>query len=107
MEARQRPFMHLSCLEAHATPRRESGGRAPCNPPLYLPAPADTRDGAGFAHSVVLEYTHAHETKGEKKRTKNGPKVPREIEKTNNPWKGPASNQGRRFARGSAERPGM
>ena len=25
--------MHPSCLEAHATPRHESGDRAPCNPP--------------------------------------------------------------------------
>ena len=45
------------------------------------------------------EYTHAHETKEEK-----GEK---ELEKTKNRWKGPASKKGRRFPRGSSERPGM
>ena len=33
---------------------------APYNPPLYPPALADTRDGAGLARGAVL---HVHETK--------------------------------------------
>ena len=39
MEARQSPFIHPLCLEAHATPSHDNGDRAPCTPPL----PASTR----------------------------------------------------------------
>ena len=70
-EARQRLFMLPSCLEGHATPSHENGDRAPPNPPLYPPAPADTRDGAGLARGAVLwVHTHAHKTTRRKKGTK-------------------------------------
>ena len=52
MEARQSPLMLPSCLEAHGTPSHENGDHAPCNPPLYPPPSADTRDDAALG--VVL-----------------------------------------------------
>ena len=47
MEARESPFMHRSCLDARK--------RQHCSlePPLYVKAPANTRDGVGLVHSFV------------------------------------------------------
>ena len=74
MESRQSTSVYPSCLEAHATPRHESGDRALCNPPstrqhLLTPATA-----AGSPAVPCSEYTHAHETKEQKRNesTENG-----------------------------------
>ena len=74
-------------------------------PPLDPPPPADTRDGAALARCVVFGV-HAR-TRNERRKKGNCLKVPRETEKTKNRWKGPASNEIRRFPSGSSERRGM
>ena len=73
METRQSPFMHPSCLEAHATLWHESGDRASCNPPSTRQHPLTTATAPGSPAVPHSEYTHAHETKGEerKKRRKD------------------------------------
>ena len=68
MEARRSPFMHPSCLEAHATPRHESGDRAPCNPPSTRQHPPTPATAPGSPAVSYSEYTHAHDTKEEKRR---------------------------------------
>ena len=75
-------------------------------PLLYPPAPADTRDGAGLARGTVLRV-HARTRNERREKGKKILKVPREMEKTKNRWKGPASNKRRRFPSGSSERLGM
>ena len=82
MEARQSLFMHPSCLKAHATPRRQSGDRGPCNPPLYPPAPADTRDDAGLARGAVLGV-HAR-TRHERRKEEEKNESAKKMEKTKN-----------------------
>ena len=75
MEARQSPFMHPSCREARATPRHESGDRAPCNPSSTRQRSANTRDGAGLSRGAVLgvhkkeECTESAKRNGENKKT--------------------------------------
>ena len=59
--------MHPSCLAAHAMPRHGNGDRAPCNPTLYPPAPADTRDSAGLSHDAV-RGVHARKRNGRRKK---------------------------------------
>ena len=95
MEARQSPFMLPSCLEAHATPSHENGDRATCTPPSSRQHPQTPATVPGSPAVPCSEYTHAHEKKEEK--GKEEPKVPREMEKTKNRCKGPASNTRRRF----------
>ena len=68
MEARQSPFMHLSCLEAHATPRYQSGDRAPYNSPSTRQLSLTPAMAPGSPAVPYSEYTHAHETKQEKGR---------------------------------------
>ena len=57
MEARQRPFMHPSCLEAHATPRHESGDRAPCKPPFTRQYPLTPATAPG-SPVVTCSWVH-------------------------------------------------
>ena len=106
MEARQSLFMHLSCLEAHATPRHKNGDRAPCNPPSTRQHRLIPATAPGSPAVPCSECTHAKRIKKKEKRNK-GPRVPREMEKTKNRWKGPASNERRRFRSWGSERPGM
>ena len=56
-----------SCLEAHATPSHENGDRAPCNPPSTRQHPLTPATAPGSPAVPCSEYTHAHETKEEKK----------------------------------------
>ena len=79
MEARQSPFMHPSCLEAHVTPRHESGDRAPCNPPIYPSAPPGTRDGAGLSRGAVLGV-HARTRNERRKKAENTESAERDGE---------------------------
>ena len=62
--------MPPSCLEAHATPSHENGDRAPSNPPLYPPPPADTRDSVALARGAELgvhaRTPHERRKKGER-----------------------------------------
>ena len=104
-DARQSPFMHPSCLEAQATPRHESGDRAPSNPPYILQHPLTPVTAPGSPAVPYSEHTYAQKTKEEKR--KKAPRVPRERKKLKTRRKYPASNKGRRFRRGSSERPGM
>ena len=71
MEARQIPFMHPSRLEAHSTPRHQSGDHVPCNRPSTRQHSLKPATAPGSLAVPCSEYTHAHETKGEKK--KKGP----------------------------------
>ena len=61
--ARQSPFMHPSCLEAHATPWHESGDPAPCNPTSIRQHPLTPAATPGPPAVPCSEYRHAHETK--------------------------------------------
>ena len=65
-----------SCLDAHAMPSHENGDRAPCNPPLYPPPPADTRDGAVLARGAVLgvHVRTPNERRKKEKRIENAQK---------------------------------
>ena len=56
--ARQSPFMLPSCLDGHATSMPRKRRPRSVQPPLYPPAPADTRDCAGLARGAVL-WVHA------------------------------------------------
>ena len=69
MEARQSPFMHLSCLEAHATPSHENGDRDPSNTPSTRQHPLTPAMAPGSPAVPYSEYMHAHETKKEKIKT--------------------------------------
>ena len=69
MKARQSPFMHPSCLEANATPSNENGYRPPYNPPSTRQHSLTLATAPGSPALPCSEYTHAHETKGEKKKT--------------------------------------
>ena len=63
----------LECLEAHATPRHESGDRDPFDPPP-LPAsqyPLTPPTALGSPAVPCSECTHAQETKKEKKKKRN------------------------------------
>ena len=76
MKARESPFMHPSCLEAHATPRHESGDRAPCNPPSTRQHPLTPATAPG---SPVVPCSRVHAcTRNEIGKKENEPRVPRE-----------------------------
>ena len=66
MEARQSPSMQSSCLEAHATPRNESGDRALCHPRSSRQHPLTPATAPSSPAVPYSENTHAHETKKEK-----------------------------------------
>ena len=68
MEARQSPLAHLSCLEAHATPRHESGDRVPCNPPSTRQHPLTPVTAPGSPAVPCSEYTKRKNKKGRKDR---------------------------------------
>ena len=99
---RQNPFMHPWCLEAHATPSHGDGDRAPRNPPSIRQHPLTPATAPGSPVVPCSKYTHAHETEEEKmKKKRKRTKVPREMEKTTNRWKGPASHERRLFQVGA------
>ena len=78
MEARQSPFLHPPCLEAHATPSHESGDCAPSNSPSTRQHPLTPATAPGPPAVPCSEYAHAHETKEEKRRSDAGNKEPLE-----------------------------
>ena len=82
MEARQSPFMLPSCLEAHAMPSHEYGDCARCNPFSTLQHPLTPATAPGSPAVLCSEYTHAYETK-EEKREKISESA-KEMEKTKN-----------------------
>ena len=68
-EARQSQLILPSCLDRHAMHSHKNGGRVPSTPPLYPPAPAGTRDGAGLARGAML-WVHARTQDERRKKEK-------------------------------------
>ena len=93
MVTRHSPFIIPSCLEAHATPSHEHSDCAPCKPPSTHQHQLTPATAPGLSAVPRSEYTHAHETK-EQKRKKN--ESTKKMEKSKNRWQGPARNRKRR-----------
>ena len=66
MVARQNPFLHPSCLEAHATRRYDSDDCAPCNSPSIRQHRLTPATAPSPPAVPCLECKHTHETKEEK-----------------------------------------
>ena len=75
-----------TCLDAHATPRYESGNVLLATTPFTRQHSLTPATAPGPPAMTCSEYTHAHETKEDK--SEKGPRVPRKMEKPTRRWKG-------------------
>ena len=103
-----RPDRTHSCIPRVSSRTRRLGTKsatALLATPLYPPAHAVTRDGAGLACGAVLGV-HAR-TRNERRKKEESTESANRKENTKTRRKGPASSERRRFRSGSSEKPGM